>query len=562
MSDEQSITFQLVLQTVGNSIINYSNDITHSETHNKRMKNRFTAEAHALSNVYPFTVDDIANSFQRYVVAKKKSAEQVKSQESEQEKQSKMKEEMGVYNALAALKVTVSDQPDFPLEYFEREVREKIKDSGHEEKKLEILKSFMDQQINLSIQYDAIEAKGDPRKVIDTLILALQYRLLKAQLEGNDEHINRLRTTIEASYKHRAGMVYIKPASAYLRSSFAASSLQRDGGSFDNNMLTHNWYENIPVAGDIYSWAFKRNDRRYNIVRNDIDKQNWQTINRVRVKGTGKTNYVLVKDDVGNWYVKNYSTDDRKIVKSARNLLLYSTGHMSSGLNSLKADAALPEESPNSPADASIGSELQDENSVPSEESKLVTLVEKSRQRYLEKSISDYKRVKTWYSDEVPAIIANHLRLVCGENATHILSTQVQEFKSADVFSGERRFAWLEDNIPKETEDDLKLHKNLTEKQQSFIDDIGNRLIEQVKPFQTTLPMALNQWVAGNGGNLCTMKQVDESDEAYSYEFTNLATTVVGKVHSQLVKPFINQRQEFVSEQNNMALTLQEVIID
>ena len=43
------------------------------------------------------------------------------------------------------------------------------------------------------------------------------------------------------------------------------------------------------------------------LILGEIDKQFWQNINRVRVAGAGATNYVVAKDDIGNWYVKRYS---------------------------------------------------------------------------------------------------------------------------------------------------------------------------------------------------------------------------------------------------------------
>jgi hypothetical protein len=57
-----------------------------------------------------------------------------------------------------------------------------------------------------------------------------------------------------------------------------------------------------------------------------IDKQNWQNINRVRVNGSGSTNYAVVKDHLGNWYMKSYSSDPKAIIDSARGLALFNIG--------------------------------------------------------------------------------------------------------------------------------------------------------------------------------------------------------------------------------------------
>jgi hypothetical protein len=58
----------------------------------------------------------------------------------------------------------------------------------------------------------------------------------------------------------------------------------------------------------------------------EIDKQFWQNINRIRVAGGGRTNYAVVKDDIGNWYVKGYSSNPEDIIQSAKNLALFSAG--------------------------------------------------------------------------------------------------------------------------------------------------------------------------------------------------------------------------------------------
>ncbi|MGB1007662.1 MAG: hypothetical protein ACPGVX_10820, partial [Thalassobaculaceae bacterium] len=58
----------------------------------------------------------------------------------------------------------------------------------------------------------------------------------------------------------------------------------------------------------------------------DIDKQFWQNINRVRVAGGGTTNYVMAKDDIGNWYVKSYETDVDDIINSTIGLAKFALG--------------------------------------------------------------------------------------------------------------------------------------------------------------------------------------------------------------------------------------------
>jgi hypothetical protein len=44
------------------------------------------------------------------------------------------------------------------------------------------------------------------------------------------------------------------------------------------------------------------------------------------VAGGGNTNYVIAKDDIGNWYVKNYSADPKDVIHSAQGLALFAVG--------------------------------------------------------------------------------------------------------------------------------------------------------------------------------------------------------------------------------------------
>src|SRR5204863_4745278 len=62
------------------------------------------------------------------------------------------------------------------------------------------------------------------------------------------------------------------------------------------------------------------------LINNTIDKQFWQSVNQVRVAGAGNTNYAIAKDDVGNWYVKDYGSDPKDIINSAKNLAMFSAG--------------------------------------------------------------------------------------------------------------------------------------------------------------------------------------------------------------------------------------------
>jgi hypothetical protein len=127
---------------------------------------------------------------------------------------------------------------------------------------------------------------------------------------------------IQAATEFRSGMIYLRPASSYLRSSYPATTLQRNRSQAWRNMLQEHGLRQTPFIGGWLSGEIGESTRTIA----EIDQQSWQSVNRVRVAGAGSANYVVAKDDVGNWYVKNYSANPTNIFNSMRNLALFSAG--------------------------------------------------------------------------------------------------------------------------------------------------------------------------------------------------------------------------------------------
>ncbi len=172
------------------------------------------------------------------------------------------------------------------------------------------------------------ETDHDPRKILDKLIKSLNYQYIAAVAAGNEKspESEKLRQAIEAARAYRSEMVYIRPASSYLRSSYASTSLQQDPGLKWQNLLGEHGLRNMPFIGPRwYNHNMGMGQSSYEIIAG-IDKQFWQNINRVRVSGAGKTNYVIAKDDIGNWYVKNYAANPAPIIKGAKTLAAFSLG--------------------------------------------------------------------------------------------------------------------------------------------------------------------------------------------------------------------------------------------
>jgi hypothetical protein len=133
---------------------------------------------------------------------------------------------------------------------------------------------------------------------------------------------NSLVAAIEAATVLRGDEIYLRPASAFLRNSYPATSLQNNTPLEWRNMLAEHAWHQVPLFGGLTS---SENQRNANAVR-DIDKQFWQNINRVKLAGAGSVNHVIAKDDVGNWYVKQFSAQTTNIVNSALNLGKFAAG--------------------------------------------------------------------------------------------------------------------------------------------------------------------------------------------------------------------------------------------
>lgn len=176
-----------------------------------------------------------------------------------------------------------------------------------------------------------IDPPGDAKEVLDGLIAQLRHQHIQEILSSTpdsskdlkqiSEQVKKLKTALALAeaFRQRADMAYIRPAIAYLRTSFTATTLQDNNLAWRDILNEHGRRSLVPLLPAYLS-------REKTRVISEIDKQFWQTINKVRVAGSGNTNYVIAKDDVGNWYVKNYSTNPEQIIKSVSKLALFAAG--------------------------------------------------------------------------------------------------------------------------------------------------------------------------------------------------------------------------------------------
>lgn len=155
--------------------------------------------------------------------------------------------------------------------------------------------------------------------VVDSLIAELRIKRVQALASGETAAAENLLQAINVAYEQRTAMIYLRPASDYLRSVHTATELQDGAEPQYRNMLS-NWLNYLDPG------IKKQADGGAEVRKQQLDKLNWQNINTVTVGGGGLTNFVLAKDDVGNWYVKAYSSDPKVIFESATSLALFNAG--------------------------------------------------------------------------------------------------------------------------------------------------------------------------------------------------------------------------------------------
>lgn len=153
-------------------------------------------------------------------------------------------------------------------------------------------------------------------EVLDSVIGQLRFLHIDAlRTKGrNSEEAKDIEAALAAARRQREDHIYLRPASAYLRSVYAATYTQPNPRTEWRNMLVEQ-FRNLT-----------RKDAKADPIKEELDKTYWQTINTVRLAASGSSNFVVAKDDVGNWYVKAMGSDPAAMIKAAKQLALYNLG--------------------------------------------------------------------------------------------------------------------------------------------------------------------------------------------------------------------------------------------
>jgi hypothetical protein len=175
--------------------------------------------------------------------------------------------------------------------------------------------------LSASLQGPEPRSLGDFETVVDVfddVLRELEYARVIAARAGLKPQLEQIDHALTLARQRRAEMLYVRPASLYLRDSYPATVLQQspaNSGAVPNLI----WQK-------LRNAFFQEDSTEDLAVKEQVDKQFWQTINQIRLGGGGKTNYVVAKDDLGNWYVKGYENDLTSIIEATKGLASYAIG--------------------------------------------------------------------------------------------------------------------------------------------------------------------------------------------------------------------------------------------
>jgi hypothetical protein len=232
-------------------------------------------------------------------------------------------------NASTPINLPVSEQSDKLLKYWLADIQSKATEKGNAveagRKAAETLR-YWEGRLSVAklmeLSPEQAKSLNSAKDVTDTLLAALRYEHIALTKQYGSDHpkTKAIAAAIELNYAYRSGMVYIRPASMYLRNSYPATVLQNDSNTLWRNLLTD--FGNRSLIS-IFCQGCPTPEQS---IQNTIDKQYWQNVNRIRLSGVGDTNYAVVKDDVGNWYIKSYAANAEKLVDSIKGLALFNAG--------------------------------------------------------------------------------------------------------------------------------------------------------------------------------------------------------------------------------------------
>lgn len=153
----------------------------------------------------------------------------------------------------------------------------------------------------------ATEGKS-AREVLLEYATRLKYMVATELANGGEtSRLKNLRLASSYIDEKLTELTRLRLAAAYLRNAYPAPDLQQTPLHLVPGILHGD--QSLP-------------DDRVNVAA-QLDKQFWQNVNHIALRGVGESNYVVAKDDIGNWQVKAYSADTSRIMSSLANLATF-----------------------------------------------------------------------------------------------------------------------------------------------------------------------------------------------------------------------------------------------
>lgn len=333
--DAKEFQYVSVLQSVGNSILTMGDELRHRQDYDGRSASRARAEARVLERTFQRdarqVIGDLLADLHTEARRLGPDAKAAKGDKQKLDRAIKAIVETEKQVLDAADASDLADNGSVALTLLRKAIARK-RNAAEKANKADEKQKFSDALSVLAergVEPGRVLESGEPkagetqRDVMDRLIAFLRHEQIQAERRGAKAQVESLEGAIKRAYDQRGGMAYLRPAMAYLRNVYAATTLQNDPRLDAGNMLFRPSESDVnPLTGQS-----RKQDR---LISTEIDKQFWQPVNTVQVRGGGNVNYVIAKDDVGNWYVKAYEVDPEPIIRAAQSVALFNIGQ---GLN-------------------------------------------------------------------------------------------------------------------------------------------------------------------------------------------------------------------------------------
>ncbi|MCG7536580.1 hypothetical protein [Pseudoalteromonas sp. OOF1S-7] len=154
--------------------------------------------------------------------------------------------------------------------------------------------------------FDENSDELNTEQVWDSLMYHLAVERVLADKRGDKEKVKKLNKALETARYFRSENSFLRATSDAIRMTMRPTTLLNN-----SELIQKKRFLNRSLV------------QSTNAILQKLDNQNWHNINRVAVKGGGDVNYVVAKDDIGNWYIKQYSEQKKEMIESIKSIALF-----------------------------------------------------------------------------------------------------------------------------------------------------------------------------------------------------------------------------------------------